>query len=562
VAVWFATRHRAGAAPSANELFAIERITRLTTTGTANVAALSPDGRYVTHVKVDDAGQSLWIRQTATASDVRIMPSAAVRYDGLTFSPDGNFVYYVTYGAAGAGVASLYRIPALGGTPEMVLEDIDSAVTFSPDARRIAFARGDPARGKGSLIVANVDGSGQRVLTEGEAGFVLQNEAPAWSPDGRTILAGVRPSSGAPSVVLCAVDASDGTIRRVGEPWALFRNVQWLPSGRSFLIDGIEPGATHSQIWQEDYPSGTLHRVTNDLNRYVGLSVSADGHSVVTVQLTRQANIWSLDPARGQWQRLTTGASADGADGLAVLPDDRIVYGSDAAGAAQIFIMDADGANRRQLTNVDGRAANPSGAPDGSWIAFAISTRSGGGIYRMGSDGTGLRELTRGAQDSGPVVSPDGKWVYYTTIADGQPHAMKIGADGGNPVPLATANFRVGLVMPGGTTLLGVSWNQARRQTQTGTMSVNGGPVTLLDLPLQGRVSADGRSYIYPDPPFAATKILSRPMGGGPVAEVARVSGELFFNGAPAADGKLIVSRGTALTDVVLISAAAGGRRD
>ena len=85
--------------------------------------------------------------------------------------------------------------------------------------------------------------------------------------------------------------------------------------------------------------------------------------------------------------------------------------------------------------------------------------------------------------------------------------------------------------------------------------------MTLVDLPLFGLFSPDGKSYVYPDPPFAANRILKRPVGGGAGTEVARVSGELFFGGAPAADGKLILSRGTALTDVVLISTT-GGRRD
>ena len=561
-AVWLIARERGSARPPADEVFTIDRITQLTTTGTANVAALSPDGRYVTHVKADDAGQSLWIRQTATTSDVRIMPPAAVRYDGLTFSPDGNFVYYVTYGASGSGIARLYRIPALGGTPEMVLEDIDSAVAFSPDGKRIAFARGDPAKGKGAVIVANVDGTAPRVLTEGETGFTLQNEAPTWSPDGRTILAGARSTTGLASTIVYAVDVNTGTMRRVGEPWLLFRNMQWLPGGRSFLIDGIEEGATHAQIWQEDYPSGTVHRVTNDVNRYIGLSISADGRSVVTVQLTRRANLWSFDPARDTWQRITTGAGADGADGLTVLRDRRIAYVSDAAGESQIFIIDADGTNQKQLTNIDGRAASPSAAPDSRWIAFEVATRSGGGIYRTDADGTGLRALTHGPQDTGPVVSPDGKWVYYTTILNGQLEPMKVLAEGGDPARVGTAAFRVAAVMPDGVTLFGTSWNQARSRSEAATMPAGGGPVTLLDLPVSGLLSPDGRSYFYPDPPFAPTRILKRSMVDGRVTELTRASGEQFFNGAAAPDGKVVVSRGIASTDVVLISAAPAGRRD
>ncbi len=85
------------------ETFELEKFARLTTTGSALIAAISPDGRYVVHIKAE--GQpSLWIRQTAAMSDVQIVPPSDVRYDGLTFAPDGNFVYYVTYAGTG-GVA-------------------------------------------------------------------------------------------------------------------------------------------------------------------------------------------------------------------------------------------------------------------------------------------------------------------------------------------------------------------------------------------------------------------------------------------------------------------------
>ena len=122
------------------ETFELEKFARLTTTGSALIAAISPDGRYVVHIKAE--GQpSLWIRQTAAMSDVQIVPPSDVRYDGLTFAPDGNFVYYVTYAGTG-GVAALYRIPVLGGSPQRVLEDIDSRISFAPDGERFTFVSG------------------------------------------------------------------------------------------------------------------------------------------------------------------------------------------------------------------------------------------------------------------------------------------------------------------------------------------------------------------------------------------------------------------------------------
>jgi len=78
------------------------KVTRLTSTGKVTRAAVSPDGNYAVHV-VDDAGQQgLWIRQIVTGSNVNVLSPTGNRYLGLTFSQDGNYVYYVRREKVGA----------------------------------------------------------------------------------------------------------------------------------------------------------------------------------------------------------------------------------------------------------------------------------------------------------------------------------------------------------------------------------------------------------------------------------------------------------------------------
>ena len=86
------------------------------------------------HVSAKGGQQSLWLRQVATTSNVEIVPPAEVRYVGLTFSPDGNYIYYTTY-ARGGNLGLLYQIAVLGGGARLVVEDIDTDVSFSPTAR-------------------------------------------------------------------------------------------------------------------------------------------------------------------------------------------------------------------------------------------------------------------------------------------------------------------------------------------------------------------------------------------------------------------------------------------
>src|SRR5438067_1771286 len=165
------------------------RVSRLTGTGEAALATISPDGRYVVHVNSAAGKQSLWLRQTATTSNVQIIPPAEVSYRGLTFSPDGNFIYYVAR-EPNSAFSQLYVVPVLGGGARKLINDVDSGVTFSPDGRRFAFVRNKNVNG-GGIIVANADGTGEHSIASvgSDARFLF---GLAWSLDGQVIAAPVR----------------------------------------------------------------------------------------------------------------------------------------------------------------------------------------------------------------------------------------------------------------------------------------------------------------------------------------------------------------------------------
>ena len=107
---------------------------KLTNSGHAVLATISPDGKYVVNAVDEGQGQqSLWMRHVATGSNAQIMKPMEGRYTGLTFSPNGDFLYFVRSDPQHPGVGFLYQIPVLGGTPRKLVDDVDSAVSFSPD---------------------------------------------------------------------------------------------------------------------------------------------------------------------------------------------------------------------------------------------------------------------------------------------------------------------------------------------------------------------------------------------------------------------------------------------
>src|SRR5580692_5687181 len=145
-------------------------VTKVTETGDAVDAALSPDGKYIlslVRAKSDNGQASLWLRNVPTNSMTQVQPPADVWYgqDALSFSPDGNYLYFVRSDPGTPALKFLYRSPLLGGTPEKLAEDVDSGVTFSPDGGKFAFLRYDnPDPGKFRLIVRSVDNGQETVL--------------------------------------------------------------------------------------------------------------------------------------------------------------------------------------------------------------------------------------------------------------------------------------------------------------------------------------------------------------------------------------------------------------
>ena len=119
------------------------------------LATVSADGQYVFDVHDDGGGrQSLWMRHIATGSNKEIIPATEARYTGLTFTPDGSYLYFVRIEPQRPNIGVLYKIPVLGGSPRNWSKTWTVAVTFSPDGQQMAFVRNSSAEANSKLIIA------------------------------------------------------------------------------------------------------------------------------------------------------------------------------------------------------------------------------------------------------------------------------------------------------------------------------------------------------------------------------------------------------------------------
>lgn len=555
IALYFVFGQKQG--KSTGPTFQNTTISKLTSTGRALGAVISPDGKYVVHI-VNEAGkQGLWVRQTATSSNVLIVPADESTYVGLTFSHDGNYIYFVK-GEKGSTIRSLYQVPVLGGTPRKLIDDVDSPISFSRDGKRFAFVR--HTQTESTILIVNADGTGgQKLATYKIPDIFLQV---AWSPDDKVIAAATRKVTGGFRNEMVAVQVSDGSEKTIGsQKWLATGGFAWLSDGSSLALSAVDqtPGTRQLQIWQLSYPAGTVKRITNDLNNYAGVSLAADSRSLVTVQADTVSNLWVAPEGDVTRARQITSGSGK-YNQISMTSDGRLVYISDASGTADIWVMDFDGKNQRQLTSDGGVNVFPAASPDGRYIAFDSNRGANAAtfnIWRMGIDGSNPKQLTQGEGEYFPACSPDGKWIVYTPLSStGRLSLWKIPMDGGDPVQLNERISVKPVISPDGKWIaFQTTGDQPNSRGKLAIVPFDGGqPPKLLEIPLvQYRWSADGKAILYLDDKEGVSNIWCQPVDGGAQKQLTKFTADQIFSFDWSRDGKTMAcSRGVVMTDVVL----------
>lgn len=554
------------------------KLTRLTNSGRATLAAISPDGRYIVHVSKDVEGESLWLKQVATQSNVQIAPPATISYWGLTFSPDGEYVYCVT-AESNKGDTTLSLIPVLGGPPRRLAVGPHGPVSFSPDGRSLAFINSH--RDVFHLYVAKADGDAERLLatrTSPEK-FIDIVVGPAWSPDGDEIACVVRKyDQGGYFDGVIAVRVADGVERPMtARRWSAVGQIAWLPGGAGLVMAARESPSAPFQIWLLPLSGGDARRVTNDLNDYRGVSYNAGTNSLLAVQTHVVSGVWvmpsgdltALRVTRGQFP-VDAGSAfqiASGTDRLhdvAWTHDGRVVYVSYASDGSNVWVREPTPQAPRQLTldarNVHGLAVSP----DGRHLVFSSDRAGTFNLWRMEMSGGELVRLTSGEGDVSPRFSPDGRWVVYQRGYPTGARIWRVLVDGGEEMPLTETRGQKPDVSPDGKLIAyyTIDSESAASPWIFGTMPFDGGGM-LKRFTFAATVGErlvrwvpGGWGLAYLDSPGGVSNIWVQPLDGGPPRQISDFKAERIdsFDWSP--DGRwLAVVRGAETNDVVLIEA-------
>jgi serine/threonine protein kinase/Tol biopolymer transport system component len=557
-------------------------ITKVTDNGKSIQAALSPDGKYILSVVADAGKQSLWLRHVETNSDTQVVTPEATHYSRLAFSPDASYLYFRRPTGTVEDVHDFYRAPVLGGTPKAIAHDVDTNITFSPDGKRIAYGRAnDPEVGKFQLLTANPDGSDEKMIAGGTA-----REIPRfiqWMPDGKSLL-GTTLQVGGSLAGFETFDVASGGSKMVANfnDMLLTELVPSVNGAGAFVnLTRVDSLDFRSQLAFVSLPNAKMYSITNDINNYSGLSLSADDKTIAVV-LRKDIHTFFVLPSSGITGNLPSPALTQ--------EKDVDTFGWSARGElylaepGKLVRISPDGNNRvvvlnQSVTEPVGCGGDGSGAPKPHPIVFVASHHSPSGIdgrsvWRMDADGTNAKEISDTKSDFSPTCSPDGKWVYYYIA--GTNRINRVSIDGGKPEAVPGVDVPGGIVgspyfdiSPDGRTLAFLATISPRPGAETQQkivlLALDAGPQPsrrILDPnPLISKppsFSPDGKSVLYGIRENGIENLWLQPINGagpdGGGRRLTNFSADEFrwYNYSP--DGKtLAVLRNHSESDVVLL---------
>ncbi len=316
------------------------------------------------------------------------------------------------------------------------------------------------------------------------------------SPDGKTVVFTISENDGKtnqPIARLMSVPAIGGTVSAIAQAPEGAGSLRWSPDGTRLAFIAAKDGK--SAIWVLDFPSGAVTRIcdydhSNAFLTKAGnmLAWSPDGTQLAfagaiepaqprpdPLVITRilyktRTSIWDgrrshiyVVPANGGAPRAITSGNFDehsidwGGDGKEIVFLSNHQPDPDALLNYDIFAVNAASGGARQLTNTPGVEMDPKVSPDGRWIAYTSTTRKlttidsvaeDAHVWVVPADGGKGHELNAALdrRSAGALWAPDSKSVIFAAGDHGKVALYRTPIEGGASLPLVNDKAQVGAV--------------------------------------------------------------------------------------------------------------------
>ena len=340
--------------------------------------------------------------------------------------------------------------------------------------------------------------------------------------------------------------------------WAEAPDLAWLSNPRGLIVAGVDKDGDPSQIYYISSMTGEVSRITNDLNDYDGLSLTADSRLMAAVSVDFTSDVWVgtlADP--GKVFPISSGGRAMQP---VWTPDGGVVYLTVAGGGTNLWRMQSDGSNPRRLSLEDlGQTMWPRISPDGRYIVFSSNKGGSWHLWSTDIDGSNPQQLTHNASEiySDTSFSPDGKWIVFWNIEQNVSGIWKIAIDGGDPILVKKGNVADPVVSPDGSKIAYLYWDEkAVASRGVAIMGFEGGPPTrIFDIPAGGVAwTPDGRSLLYTKKENGVFNLWIQPLASGASRQITHFDIGSVNGYDLSRDGKrLVMDRCTESSHAVLL---------
>ena len=412
-----------------------KRVPLAAESGTKTYPSFAPDGKRVVYsARGFSKGETLHVYVRAGSSDTpRQMTSGESSETCPVWSPDGNSIAFLR---TGEGKAGYFVVPVNGGGERLVAEYPSAAGDDAQPLPAISWTRD----GKGLVVVATaekapsalalrpLDGGAPAVLTHPPANSP-GDSTPAVSPDGAA-LAFFR-ATGEEGGDIWVVDLSGRNERRVTFDDRSIRGLSWTPDGQEIVYASDRLGQW--RLWRVSAAGGAPKAVNAAGNRARYPAVAPLGHVLVYADSHAVPAIWrgvagGQPDAPAEQKPLVRSSGRESSP--AYSPDgSRIADISDQTGYDELWVSDAEGGNRQQITHLNGPPINRVlWSPDGRSLLFDARGESGPDLFSV-TAAPGARPKRLLPQSWNASWAHDGKHIYFDTRGE----VWKANADGSNP---------------------------------------------------------------------------------------------------------------------------------
>jgi Tol biopolymer transport system component len=304
------------------------------------------------------------------------------------------------------------------------------------------------------------------------------------------------------------------------------------------------------------FPDGELHSLTADTNDYEGLSLSKDGKTLAAIQSRLRfelsiAGLSDLDHARpiSLSSQLSIWRWDWFPNGTLLLPQ-----------SGTFKVVTPDGKETVLTSDTKHISDQVSVCGDGRYVVYrevGRTSAASANLWRIDADGTNEKQLTSGLNEQAPTCSRDGKWVYYVDNGDKR-FVKRVPVDGGSPETIVHKDVFYFSLSPDGKNVASIELRELDHKLVLRLDSTEGGQMTYHNvdqraLLAQIAFTPDGKSVAYLVREKGVDNLWLQPLDGGPYRQMTHFTKDQIFRFVFSPDGtKLAIERGAQESDAVL----------